>query len=273
MATVLVGHVDLVGVLDRHVDDARVTLVDVDADAAEHTLGQALADLDPVVSTVGRLVQTATRSAEVERVGKAHFIVAGGVERVRVGRVHHHVDNADATSFDLGAEHAAPAAPTVRGPVESALVVLGIQMTERGDVDDVRVGRVDDDAPDVVRFRQTHVRPTLSLVGRLVDAVAPVRGARVVRLSGTEIQDARVGRGDRDRADREDVLVVEENLERDSVVGRLPQMPRGGREVVRVRLLTRDRDVDEAPTLTCRSDLSVLEVRQQLFVEVLRRDG
>ena len=54
--------------------------------------------------------------------------------------------------------------PAVGGLVDAALGVLGVQVAERGDVDDVRVRAVDHDAADVVGVVEADVGPGLPAV-------------------------------------------------------------------------------------------------------------
>ena len=50
-------------------------------------------------------------------------------------------------------------------------------MPHHPDVDNVRIGQVDHDARDVVRVVESHIRPRLAGIYRLVDAVAGERAA------------------------------------------------------------------------------------------------
>ena len=276
LAAVVVRHHFFVRVLDCDVQNARVTFVHVDADPAEHALWQTLANLDPVVAPVARLVEATSRSTQVEGERETNLVVASSIKRVRVGRIHHRIDHADRASLDLGREDLIPASPAIRGLVEPSLVVLGVEMAERRHVDDVGVGGVHDDAPDVVRFRKADVRPRLTLVGRLVDAVSPVGRPRVVAFARTQVEHIRVGGSDRDGSDRVDILILEQHVERDSVVRRPPQVPGGRSDVERVGLLSRHGDIDEPPALAGRADLAVLEVPKHVGGQALagswRRD-
>ena len=183
LATVLVGHSFLVGVLDRCIEDVRVALIYVDADATEHAFRQTLTDLDPVVSTVGRLVEAAARPPQIKSVGEAYLVVGRRVERVRICRVHDQVDDPDRASLDLRCEHLIPAASTVRRLVKTALVVLRVQVSESCRIHGVFIRRMNHDSPEVARVRQPDVRPCLPRVHRLVHPVAPVGGAGVVALA------------------------------------------------------------------------------------------
>src|SRR5947209_2330565 len=66
-----------------------------------------------------------------------------------------------------------PGHAAVYGLVEAALFVRSPEVAQGGDVDDVRILRMDGDGADVVRIGQAHVAPGFAGVGGLVDAVAP----------------------------------------------------------------------------------------------------
>src|SRR5262245_29302499 len=110
-------------------------------------------------------------------------------------------------------------------------------MAHRADVDGVRVRRIDRDTRNVVRVLEPNVRPRFAGVYRLVDAIAGERAARREGVAGADPHDVRIGRGGRDRADRELVVSVEDRLERRAVVGRLPQSARPEADVEGVEML------------------------------------
>ena len=121
-------------------------------------------------------------------------------------------------------QHRVPRLAAVGRLVEAALAAGRPQRALRGDVDDVRVARIDRRS---CRCARTSSRPTLlpglAGVGRLVDAVAEVRAALAGVLAGADPDDVRVLRIDDDAAEGERALLVEDGRERDAAVGRLPQ--------------------------------------------------
>ena len=254
-----IGHARLVRVLDVRVDNERVLRVDIQADAAQHAAGQAPAELVPGLSGVGRLVDAAARASQVERPGQALLVVRGGIEDLRVLRIHDEVGRADHPAVGLDLERLGPGLAAVDRLVDAALVVRGIEVAQRRHVDDVGVHRVDDDAADVMGVFEAHVGPRLARVDRLVDPVAPVGAARGGVLARADPDDLRIGVGHRDIADRDDGLIVEDRRPADAVVHRLPEAARTGRRVDRVRLLRRHREVDEAAALARRADRAELE--------------
>ena len=145
--------------------------------------GQAAAEARPLPAAVGRLPDAAARAADVEVPRLARQFVRDRVEHVRVLAAHHEIDDA---RLVVDEERLLPRLAAVLGHEQAALGVGREEVAHRGDVDDVRVLRMDEDARDVVRVAQAHVRPRLARVGRLVDAVAGVRAARLVGLAGAD---------------------------------------------------------------------------------------
>ena len=116
---------------------------------------------------------------------------------------------------------------------------------------------MDDDAADVVRFGQADVLPCLAGVGRLVDPVAPIRGAGAVGFARPDVQDVWIGRRHGDIADGVDLFEVEDGGESLAVVDGLPQAARARRRVKSVGLLERHREIDEPAALAGRPDVAV----------------
>ncbi len=77
-------------------------------------------------------------------------------------------------------------------------------MAERGDPHDIRVRGMDDNAGDMLRVAEAHVRPGRAAVGGLVDSVAPVCAARQGVVAGARPHHIGVRRGDCQGADGRD---------------------------------------------------------------------
>jgi hypothetical protein len=104
-------------------------------------------------------------------VRQPHLVIGGRVERVRVLRVHHQIDNAD---LFVDVEDLLPGGAAI-GRLEDAPLLIGrVEVPHRCDVDGVGAGGMNDDAGDVMRVFQPHLLPRLACIGRLVDAVAGV---------------------------------------------------------------------------------------------------
>ena len=119
-----------------------------------------------------------------------------------------------------------------------AKVYLGIvagsrpQVPQRGDVDDVRIRRINHDPSDVQRFLEAHVRPVPAAIHGLVDAVTSRIARAVVGLAGAHPHSVGVGRGARDVADRaHSVCAVEDRVPPCATVRRLPDTADGAAKV------------------------------------------
>ena len=178
----------------------------------------------PRLAGVERAEQAAVRSAADVPPAAPPPFVSPREQRAAVG-VERHVNHA---GVGVDEEHLAPRLAAINGLEQPALVVRPPQMTERGDVDDVGIGGVNDDAADVVALLQAHVAPRGAAVHRLVDAVAPRRALTVVRLAGAGPDDVAVRGRDGDVANRECAAIcVEHRRPRDAGVDRLEDAARG----------------------------------------------
>ena len=98
-------------------------------------------------------------------------------------------------------EDLVPGLAAVDGLEDAAVGVVRPLVAAGRDVDDVGVGRMDDDAGDRVRVGQAHVRPGLAAVDRFEDADAGLGAAEDVVLARPDPDDVlgRTGRGRRRR--------------------------------------------------------------------------
>ena len=251
----VVGPVDaaVIGVLDPRVEDVRVLAVDVEPDPSRRALGQARGQLRPALAGVGRLVDRAARPAAVEAPRRAPPLVGRRVQDLVVRRIHEEVGG---TGVLVHLQQEIPGVAAVRRPVDAPLAAGRPQAAERRRVDDVVIHRVDDDARDVVGILEPHVRPALPAIGRLEDALTPRRALTVVVLACADPDDARVGRRNRDVADRRGGLVVEHRLEGGPVVGRLPETARRRRDIKGGGVALQDGEVVDPASHRGRADLA-----------------
>ncbi len=135
-----------------------------------------------------------------------------------------------------GVQRLRPRLAAVGRAVHAALGRVREHVAERADQHDVRVARIDDDGRDRVRRAQSHVRPGLAAVGRLVETVAPRHVVARVRLAGAHPHDVVVLRVDRDRADGRDALRVEHRRPGRAAVHRLPHAAARRAETVQFRI-------------------------------------
>src|SRR5204862_4388947 len=123
----------------------------------------------PGVAAVGRLVESTARAVRgrIDAPGRAARLPHRGVDHARGARLEGEVDRA---GVRVVAEDALPRHAAVFGAIDAALRVRAVRMPERGDVHEIRIGGMDDDAADLLRVGEADVRPRLAGVGRLVHA-------------------------------------------------------------------------------------------------------
>ncbi len=201
--------------------------------------------------------------------GKPLFIVGRSIQHVRIIPVHGQVDHSD---FLVIVQDFPPGFSSIRGFKHSAFLIGGKKMTLCGHVDDIRVGGMDKDSPDMMRIFQSHVGECLAAVCGFINPVAPVRAPGCGVLSGPHPEDVRIGGSQGDVADREDILVVKERLKCRSVVGRLPQPAVSSGHIKGVEMGLergfRDRKVADPGTAAERSQVPVSEIFQKLLIRM-----
>ena len=224
---------------DHRVDALRIARRDRDADAAPRLRRQAVVlvrlDCRERTRTVARLEQARARcrfgafAAGSERPALAAEVPQRHEQVRGVGRIRAHVGAARGCVRPL--QRLRPRLAAVARHVQAARRGIAPQAARHAGVDRVRVLRVDHDARDALGIGQADVRPGVATVGGLVDAVADRHGVARPRFARAHPHDLRIGRVDRDRADRLHRLLVEHRLERRAAVGRLPDAAARGADV------------------------------------------
>jgi hypothetical protein len=220
-------HASSLVVVHKRVQRVRVRPRDVDPDTpAELGRRQALARVGPGLTAVGRLRDAAFGVPRLDaRIAPlaAHALPHCGIERVRIARIHHEIDRARARAFEIDGR---PGLAAVSRLVDAAHVVVGPLVPRGGDVHDVGIRRMHEDARDRLRVRQPHVLPRAARVGRFVDPDARHRRAEDVRLAGADPHDVGIARRHREVADARRRHLIEHRLPRRAVVIRLPHAAR-----------------------------------------------
>ena len=215
--------------LDHHVENAGVTGRDIDVHAALRRFWESAAfDLGPTAAAVRGLPESGARAARLEERRLAQTFVRCSVEHFRIARIHRDVDEARLVADELDQ---VPALSAVRGLVHPAFGIVRPDGAECGDVDDVRIGRVDDDATDVLRLLESDRCPADAAVGGLIDAVPRGHAVARVLLTGADIDGVRARRRDGDVADRGDRHVVPDGEEGRARIDRLPDAGTATRDV------------------------------------------
>src|SRR5439155_26172649 len=92
----------------------------------------------------------------------------------------------DAAGVFIQVEDLLPSRAAVAGLEDAALRIGGPAAAQRGDVDDIGVFRMNDDAADVLCFLEAHILPRLAAVAGFVDAVAPGDAVAGIGLAGAD---------------------------------------------------------------------------------------
>src|SRR5262249_45643115 len=159
------------------VDQARVAAEYVEADAPLVARWQAGGQLRPGGSAVTRPVDAAAATAAVESPRLPLTLIRGRKQRLRIARIHHDVGGAGVL---VNVEPLLPRRAAIDSLEDATLGVRAPQVPDRGDVDHIRVRRIDDDAPDVARVGESRGAPRPAGIDRLVNAVPPRRTLAVV---------------------------------------------------------------------------------------------
>src|SRR5438093_4207000 len=157
--------------------------------------------------------------------------------------------------------------------VEPALRVRLPGGAEGGNVDDVRIRRVDGDAPDVLRLLKAHQLPREAAVRRFVDTGARLDGVAGVLLPGARPHLHGVGGCDSEGAHRHHGIAVEAGSEGRAVVGRLPDPTTRGGDEDGLGWARNADDVGNASLEVRRTDGSPAETGEGERIEGLRLGG
>jgi hypothetical protein len=161
----------------------------------------------------------------------------------------------------------APVEAAVGGAIHTALVVGGVGVAENGDVDDIGVRGVHDDAADLLRIAESDVLPGFAGVGGFIDAVADRNRGAHVGFARAHIDGVVLRRCDRDGADGGDILGVEDGSPDGAGIGSFPDAAADRPEVESALVAGNAADGEDAATAEG-ADESPLE-----GVEEIRRQG
>ncbi len=220
---------------DDRVDPVRIRRRNRDTDLPPQCRWQArvLRQLRPCLAAIGGLEQAAARPSARQRVRRSENLPEAGVEHVRILRVHRQVHGACLVASE---QHLVPGLSAVARFEDPAVGVRAVRITERCDVDDVGVRRMDANPADGHRLLEAHVAPGLAGIGRLVDPVTLDDVAAHRDLAHPGVDDVGVGLRDRDGAHRRRLEErVGHRTPCDAPVRCLPQPTTCGAKVVFVR--------------------------------------
>src|SRR5262249_19144531 len=141
----------------------------------------------------------------------------------------------------------------------------------RARVGEVGVARIDPDSRDAIGIFEPDVRPGFAAVVAAVHPVAERGVVARILFAGADIDDVGIRRGELDRADRDDVLVVEDRLPGRAAVGRFEDAAVGARYVEAEWIPGHADDHRDASRLVRRTDVSEGQALERLHLRRLRR--
>ncbi len=177
-------------------------------------------------------------------------------------------DDIDRAGVLVFAQDFRPGLAAIGRAKNSALVVRSKGVAERGDENDVRILRMNDERADMAAVFQADIAPVPAAIDGLINAVAVGDIAAQRRLARAGIDRVVIARRDRERTDRgSGMLLVEHRLPVGAAVGRFPDAAGDRAEIISVRL-TRDAFDRDRAAAAKGSDLAPLHSAPELFVEL-----
>ena len=244
--------------LDDRPDPVRARRRDRDPDLPQDPLRKPLGprEIGPGVAAVGGLEQPAARASAAHLIRPADRLPERREQDARVLGVDAHIDRARGIA---PREHLLPGGPAVAGAEQTALGIWPVGVTERRDVDGIRIVRVDPHLADLPGVGEAEVAPAASAIGRAIDPVAMGDVAPDRRLAHTRVDDIGIGRRDREGPDRRalEVAVAHVAPVQPAVVG-LPD-PAAGRPHVEGLPVARIAGHGDHPAAAERAELAPLE--------------
>jgi hypothetical protein len=247
--------------LDHRIDHIGILGRDRETDFAEVAFGQSTAELGPGFAAIGGLVDSRLGTTVDDRSHGPVVLPGRGVENFRITGVHDHVG--DAGPLAVGKD-VFPGLAAVGRLEKPALATGRPQRALRCRVYRIRVGRIDDDLRDVLRFPEAHVLPAAAAVEAAVNTVSKADVAAADVLAGAHPDDLRVGRIENYTTDGVRLFSIKDRLPRRSRIDCLPDTAGPHRHVPGAEVGWVDGDVGDAPGHQSRTDASELEAGQRL---------
>ena len=218
------------GRFHERIDDVRVVGCDGESHATELALGHpvVVGKSSPVLAAVIGHVEAAPFATRLEEPRPAPVFPHGGKQFARIRRIHDEVGGPGARVHE---QHSLPVSAAVGRLEHAPLLPIAPGGAQGGDVCHVRIGRVEYDAMDALRFLQAEVHPRVTAVHGLVDA--PPHAGAVARIPLARAHPHQIGVGliDGDGPDRRRCLVVEDRAPGEPPVDGFPH-PAGCRSHV-----------------------------------------
>ena len=241
---------------DERVDAVRVAPRDLRRDLADRRFRQTMfGEPFPGEALVSRAEKSASRPAAEPAPGVDLELPHARENNPRIAGIHRHIR---AAGVLVDKQRAHPRLAAIGRAEDAALLLRTVGVPQRAGNDDVGIFRIDHDSADASGLLETRASPCLASVGRLVDPVSNRDVAADECLAGARPNDVRIGGRDGQRANRRDILVVEDRVPVRTVVGRLEDAARRRACVIDVR--TAGDSGDGNNPVADRSDVAKLQL-------------
>ena len=257
--------------IDECIDSSWRGSGDRHANAADDSRESVTSDLRPVIPTIDGFIQAAAGTAgwRIDIPRRAPRLPQRGIDHVGVVGLERKIDR---PGIVILAKNFLPTLAAIARTEHTALRVRPIGVTERGDIDEVRIARMHEDLADLLRIGQSRERPRLSGIGGFVYAVA-LRDIRThVGLATADIDDPGIGRRNSERADRSNRLAIEDRLPGAAGIAGFPHAAVDRAEIEMIRLARHASDGKHAAAAE-RANVAPVQVLEQRRVERLRRSS
>src|ERR1700757_336898 len=132
-------------------------------------------------------------------------------------------------------------------------------MSHRRDVCGVGIFWIDNDARDATTVSESNIRPMVAAVRGPINSIAPVGRVSVVGFTGADPDHVRIRWRNRDRADRENGLLIENWIEGDAAIAGLENAAMTKRDIKRKRIARINSNVGDATAHNGRSNRARFE--------------
>ena len=116
----------------------------------------------------------------------------------------------------------APGFSAIHGSKQAPFFVRTPEMPQGCDINNIRIGGMDDNATNMMGITKPHILPCPAAVSRFINPVSPGRTLTIVRFSSTNPDYTRIGRRHGHITDGASNLVVENGFPGYTVIGGLP---------------------------------------------------
>ena len=229
---------------DRGVHRVHIPAEHIDRNTAERTTREAAAgDLGPRVAAIDRLEERAAGSTAIHAAGRATTLVHGRIERLGVSERLREIISARVL---IALEHELPALAAIGRLVDATVTTGAKERARRSNECDVVVAGIENNAIDVLGVLESHIGKRLAAIGGLPHAVAPAGGLAIVRLTGADPNDVRVGLRHGDVADAEQSAILKQWREGRAITGGLPHATVRGSDIPNRRIRLVDGKIGDA---------------------------